>query len=159
ELGRQYLDRHRPAVLQVFGQVHSRHPPAAELALDRVPPGEGGAHFGEHARHGGARARGTLDDMSQGGAGPEAEPFARLFAQPRVTSPTSLSPLRRTVLSCSPASAPAPYWASMPISWMSRPTSRTACRRSSRAAFRWARWRKVASGYTPPSRTRATRSR
>src|SRR5689334_19035232 len=76
ELGRQYLNRHRPAVLQVFGQVHGRHPAAAELALDRIPPGEGGAHFGERVRHGGTRARGTLDDMSQGGTGPEAEPFA-----------------------------------------------------------------------------------
>src|SRR5690349_21402291 len=91
ELWGQYLDGHRPTVLQVFGQVHGRHPAATELALDRVPPGEGGAHFGEHIRHGGARARGTLDDMSQGGTGPEGLGVSRLLAQPRVTSPTSLS--------------------------------------------------------------------
>ena len=76
KLGLQHLDRDWAMVLAVVGKVHGRHPAAAELALDRVPPGEGGADFGEHVRHGGARARGTLDDMSQGRTGPEAEPFA-----------------------------------------------------------------------------------
>src|SRR6266568_6436137 len=47
-------------------------------------------------------------------------PLPRNFSYP----PSVLSPYRPM---CSPASAPPPYSGSTPISWTSRPTSRTAC--------------------------------
>src|SRR5437762_12613863 len=52
ELRRQYLDRDGAMVLQVLREVDRCHPPAAELALDGVPPAEGGPNRGEHVSHG-----------------------------------------------------------------------------------------------------------
>ena len=42
ELGVQHLERDRPVVAQVAGEVDRRHAAAAELALDRVAAGERG---------------------------------------------------------------------------------------------------------------------
>ena len=42
ELGLQDFDSDATMVLPVVGHVDRRHPPAAEFALDRVAPGEGG---------------------------------------------------------------------------------------------------------------------
>src|SRR5207245_9789994 len=42
ELRRQHLDRHRPIVLQVPGEVDGCHPSAAELALDSIATGDSG---------------------------------------------------------------------------------------------------------------------
>ena len=41
-LGVQHLDRHRPIVLAVPGEVDRRHPAAAKHALDAVAIGQGG---------------------------------------------------------------------------------------------------------------------
>ena len=46
ELGLQDLEGHSAMVLEVSGEVHRRHSPTAELALDRVVPGKGGLHAG-----------------------------------------------------------------------------------------------------------------
>ena len=48
EIGVQHLDRHAADVLHVVREIHRRHPPAADLALDAVPIAEGGAQRGEH---------------------------------------------------------------------------------------------------------------
>ena len=42
ELRMEHLERDRPVVLQVLGQVDGRHAAAAELAVERVAVGEGG---------------------------------------------------------------------------------------------------------------------
>ena len=40
ELGPEHLDGHAAAVPQIVRQVHRRHAAAAELALDRIAPGQ-----------------------------------------------------------------------------------------------------------------------
>jgi len=52
ELGLQTFDGDRAPVLQVLGQVDGRHPPAAELALDRVTVGESGLQTSERIGQG-----------------------------------------------------------------------------------------------------------
>ncbi|HEX6643396.1 MAG TPA: hypothetical protein VF037_01900 [Gemmatimonadales bacterium] len=49
-------------VLQIFGEVHHRHPALAELALDAVAVGERGGEAVE-------RQRGGDGDVSAGGEG------------------------------------------------------------------------------------------
>jgi hypothetical protein len=43
ELGTEHLDGHRAPVLQILGEVDDRHPSRAELALEVVSVGKGGA--------------------------------------------------------------------------------------------------------------------
>jgi hypothetical protein len=43
ELRSEHLDRHLAAMLQIVGQVDRRHAAVADLALDGVAAGEGGA--------------------------------------------------------------------------------------------------------------------
>ena len=54
QLGSEHLDGHLPAVLEIVGEVDRGHPPAAELPLDGVAPGEGGVEalqlIGLHGR-------------------------------------------------------------------------------------------------------------
>src|SRR2546422_696803 len=61
----------------------------------------------------------------EGEGGPGGE-VPQHFAPTRAFFPTAFLPFRRTVPPCSRASAPPPCSASTPISWTSRPTSRTA---------------------------------
>ena len=42
QIGAEHLDRHLAVVLHVVGEVHRRHAPTAELALDAVAAGERG---------------------------------------------------------------------------------------------------------------------
>ncbi len=42
QLRAQHLERHRPVVPEVPGEVDRRHPAAAELALEGVAAGQGG---------------------------------------------------------------------------------------------------------------------
>src|SRR2546422_1450940 len=71
------------------------------------------------------------------------------FATTRAFFPTAFLPFRRTVPPCSPASAPPPCSASTPISWTSRPTSRTASPPSPPWGCRREPSRRDASGGTP----------
>ncbi len=41
QLGTEQLDGDGAPMLQVLGEIDRRHPPAPELSLDRVTPGEG----------------------------------------------------------------------------------------------------------------------
>ena len=56
ELGSQDLECDPPVVLEVATQIDGGHPPAAELTLNRVAPGEGGPEAGELVRQRGSRA-------------------------------------------------------------------------------------------------------
>jgi hypothetical protein len=46
ELRVQHLEGHRPIMSEVVGEVHGGHAAAAELALEHVPPFEGGLQTG-----------------------------------------------------------------------------------------------------------------
>jgi len=46
ELGLQHLDSDPAMMLEVLSEIDRRHPPATELALDRVAVGEGGLQAG-----------------------------------------------------------------------------------------------------------------
>ena len=59
ELGLQHLDGDETMVLPVLGEVDGCHPPVAELALDRVPVGEGSLQTGEQIGQARARRRGA----------------------------------------------------------------------------------------------------
>ena len=47
EFGMEDLQGDRAVVLDISCKVDRRHPPAAELALERVAPSEGGLHLSE----------------------------------------------------------------------------------------------------------------
>jgi len=51
ELGRQDLDGHGTTMFPVLGEVDRRHPPAPELALDRVLARERGPQLGKRVGH------------------------------------------------------------------------------------------------------------
>src|SRR2546427_659760 len=55
QLGLQDLNGDLAVVLPVLSEVDRRHPPAAELALDRVAVGEGGLQTSEQVGQGGSR--------------------------------------------------------------------------------------------------------
>ncbi len=52
QLGMQDLDRHRPVMLEILGQVYGRHSPVAQLAFDPVTTGECYAHRFQAVGHG-----------------------------------------------------------------------------------------------------------
>ncbi len=51
--GLEDLDRNLTAVLQVFGEVHRRHPTATQLTLDLVAVGEGSLEAIQDVGHAG----------------------------------------------------------------------------------------------------------
>ncbi len=51
QLGPQHLHRDLAVKLEVFGQVHRRHTPSADLPLDGVAVGEGGLEAIEEIWH------------------------------------------------------------------------------------------------------------
>src|SRR5439155_27252232 len=51
EFGLQHLDGDPAMMLEVLSEIDRRHPPAAELTLDRVAGGEGGLQAGEKVGH------------------------------------------------------------------------------------------------------------
>jgi hypothetical protein len=51
QLGLQDFDRHLPVVLEVAGQIDSRHAPSANFPLDCVAVGEGGFETLEKVLH------------------------------------------------------------------------------------------------------------
>ena len=52
QLRPQHLQRHRPVVLEVVGEVYRGHPTRAELALDGVALGERGLQAVQQIGHG-----------------------------------------------------------------------------------------------------------
>ena len=51
QLGVEHLERHRPVVPEVLGEVDGGHAPAAELALDRVAVPQSRAEIRQGIRH------------------------------------------------------------------------------------------------------------
>ena len=51
QLGVQHLERHRPVVPEVLGEIDDGHAPAAELALDRVAVLQPCAKISQRIRH------------------------------------------------------------------------------------------------------------
>ena len=51
QLGVEHLERHRPVVPEVVGEVDDGHAPAAELALDRVAIPQSRAEIRQRIRH------------------------------------------------------------------------------------------------------------
>src|SRR5439155_25485599 len=103
-------------------------PRQGKLALDRVTVAEGSLESGEQVDQG-ARGRGRVHHRGGGPVRPDggAPPAVRQhFAPTRVFCPTAIRLFYLSLVPCSPASALPPCWGSTPISWTSRPTSRTA---------------------------------